>query len=90
MSEHIESKDVRDKVQLELKKRQMTRNSGDKGTRAVCSDIVHLFLYSSSLNSIFLRDTIAASSMGRYVNITHGIVKQMSLLLQNAMEHLIL
>ena len=63
----ITDKGIKEKPQLELKR---ARSSKDKGIRSLCSDIISLFHYANELATVFPKETLAASSMGRYVNIS--------------------
>jgi hypothetical protein len=77
--EELEAKGINEKVHLEIKKRQITRGSKDKGIRAVCNDIVGLYHYCMRLSDVFPKDTIAAPCIGRYVNLSKGISKKQAL-----------
>ena len=70
--QEIEEKGIKEKPQLELKKRN-TRAGKDKATRAVCSDIVVLFHFCCGLSDTFPKDVLAAQCVGRYVNLTREI-----------------
>ena len=75
-NQQIADAGIKEQPHLEMKKRQLTRgNKKDKGIKAICTDIVILFHYCCELNDVFPKDTIAATAIGRYVNLMKEVKK---------------
>ena len=54
-NEHISDKGIKERPQLEIKKRQLNSDKTDKGKKSICSDIVLLFHYCCKLSQVFPR-----------------------------------
>jgi hypothetical protein len=76
LNKQLKEVGIKEEPHLEQKKRQLTRGNKDKGVKALCGDIVALFHYCCKLSNTFPRDTIAATSIGRYVTIAKDIDKK--------------